>query len=94
MSEQISVDIIRKRSRLMHAINKKHQSQFINGFVGCELDVLWESCKAYDDLVCWNGLTSNYLRAYAYTDGNNSLRNVITKTKMVETFRGGLLGNV
>jgi len=94
MSEQISVDIIRKRSRLMHEINKKHQSQFISSFVGRELDVLWESCKSDNDLVCWSGLTSNYLRAYAYSDSDNSLRNVITKTKMMETFRGGLLGHV
>ena len=78
----------------MHEVNKKHQSQFIGSFVGRELDVLWESYRSDDDLVCWSGLTSNYLRAYAYTDGDNSLRNVITKTKMVETFRGGLLGHV
>jgi threonylcarbamoyladenosine tRNA methylthiotransferase MtaB len=94
MPEQISVDTIRKRTRLMHEVNKKHQSQFIGSFVGRELDVLWESYRSDDDLVCWSGLTSNYLRAYAYTDGDNSLRNVITKTKMVETFRGGLLGHV
>ena len=56
--------------------------------------MLWESYKSDNDLVCLSGLTSNYLRAYAYTDGENSLRNVITKTKMLETFRGGLLGHV
>ena len=94
MSDQIAIDVIRERSRLMHEINKKNQTQFIDSFVGCELDVLWESYKFDDDLVCWSGLTSNYLRAYAYTDGDNYLRNVITKTKMLETFRGGLLGHV
>ena len=94
MPEQISIDVIRERSRLMHEINKKHRTQFVDSFVGRELDVLWESYKSDNDLVCWSGLTSNYLRAYAYTDGENSLRNVITKTKMLETFRGGLLGHV
>ena len=94
MPEQISIDVIRERSRLMHEINKKHHTQFVDSFVGRELDVLWESYKSDNDLVCWSGLTSNYLRAYAYTDGENSLRNVITKTKMLETFRGGLLGHV
>jgi hypothetical protein len=42
--------------------------------------------------MCWSGLTSNYLRAYAYTD--KALCNVITKTKMLETLRGGCLGHM
>lgn len=94
MSDQISVDVIQNRSRLMHEISKNRQEQFVGNFVGRELDVLWESYKSYDDLVCWSGFTSNYLRAYAYTDADRALRNVITKTKMLETYREGLLCHV
>jgi hypothetical protein len=40
--------------------------------------------------MCWSGVTSNYLRAYAYAD--RALRNDITKMKMLSSFRRGLLG--
>ncbi len=94
MPAQAPASVAKQRSRRMHSLDARMQTQFRRRFVGRKMDVLWERAQAHGDGVRWSGLTPNYLRVVTDTDDAVNLHNVVTETAMLAAVEEGLLGEV
>jgi len=94
MPAQVPASVAKQRSRRMHSLDARMQTQFRRRFVGRKMDVLWERAQAHGDGVRWSGLTPNYLRVVTDTDDAVNLHNVVTETAMLAAVEEGLLGEV
>lgn len=89
MDAQVVPEIKDERSRKMIALGEELSSIFQEKFTGRQLSVLFE--KVLDEGML-EGLTSNYLRVWAYGPGN--LRGKIRKVLIKESCRGYLKGSL
>jgi threonylcarbamoyladenosine tRNA methylthiotransferase MtaB len=89
------------RMKQMQAIADFSQRAFANRFVGCTLNVLWESRQATEDQnssvlrppsSVWFGYTDNYIRVVAPSD--DDLRNQITPARLISVVDDGAIGEV
>ncbi|MDP6225158.1 MAG: tRNA (N(6)-L-threonylcarbamoyladenosine(37)-C(2))-methylthiotransferase MtaB [Anaerolineales bacterium] len=94
MPAQVPASVAKQRSRRLHSLDARMQTQFRRRFVGRKMDVLWERAQANGDRLSWSGLTPNYLRVVTDTDGAVNLHNAVTETAMLAAVEDGLLGEV
>ena len=94
MPSQVPVRVAKERSRRLHALDARMQTQFRRRFVGRKMNVLWERAQAHGDGMRWSGLTPNYLRVVTDTDDAVNLHNAVTETAMLTAVEEGLLGEV
>lgn len=85
MEGQVPESVKKDRAELLEGYQEASKHIFINKFIGEDFEVLFEEKK--DD--CYEGYTSNYIRAYLRTD--EELHNKILKVKAVETYKDGIL---
>jgi threonylcarbamoyladenosine tRNA methylthiotransferase MtaB len=76
-----------ERARKMRALGAEQRRRFKTGFLGRELDVLWEKRQPDGR---WTGWTDNYIRVVAH--GEEDLYNQITPTRLVALENGCLKG--
>ncbi len=91
MSEQTAPNIKNQRSKEMLEISQKLNYEFMNKYIGKEVQVLFETT---DKDGFFEGHTSNYIKVLVRTDKNlsNQLINVkLTEIKCEETMYGELL---
>ena len=78
MKQQIDAKIKEKRSRILIDLSNKNEIEFLERYVGKELEVLFET-KTQENYI--EGHTTNYIKVK--TKGNN-LENTIRKVKIIE----------
>ncbi len=91
---QIAAPIAKERSRRMRAIVTKSKHAFMQSFLGCELEVLWEAQrKRHASSNTYSGLSDNYLRIHTTHDSNlsNQIRPVRIHTLQGEILLADLL---
>jgi threonylcarbamoyladenosine tRNA methylthiotransferase MtaB len=83
----------RARAAALRAVTAESAARYQAGFVGAELDVLWEAVQPAPDRA-WqvSGLTDNYLRVHALA--SQPLWNQITPTRLTAAAPGGLTGRI
>lgn len=81
-----------ERSERMHDLGAVLEDRFRRGFVGRELEVLWESNEPFGDARRWSGLTGNYLRVVTEAPLESDLNNVIEATTVLGAVPGALHG--
>ena len=93
MPRQVHNYTRKERSQIMREIAARSGQAFRGRFVGQEMDVLWESARPAED-GGWLavGLTDNYLKVFA--KAAQPVANQITRTKLLEMTKDGLLGEV
>ncbi len=85
MPAQIEGKIKKERSRQMLALSKESVKNFLAGFIGKTLTVLWEQVEG-DEI--WSGLTDNYIRVYIKS--SDDLTNKLTDVKLTKLYRDGM----
>ncbi len=78
MKQQIDAKIKEKRSSILIKLSDENEIEFLEKYVGRELDVLFET-KTQENYI--EGHTTNYIKVK--TKGNN-LENTIKKVKIIE----------
>jgi len=94
MPGQVHGGVAQDRSRTLQALAGRAEHSFHRRFVGDTRPVLWERREVFGDGFRWNGLTDNYIRTVTETGAEIDLENRITKTEIVGTVPGGVLGRV
>ena len=94
MPAQVPGPVAQERSRRMHQLGIELERGFNSRFVGCELEVLWETSEESGDGLRWSGLTPNYIRVTATTSPDEDLLNRITTTSITEVVPGGVVGRI
>jgi threonylcarbamoyladenosine tRNA methylthiotransferase MtaB len=94
MPDQIPGDVAQKRSRALHTLAARLETTFNSGFKGDIRPVLWEQSEVLGDGRRWSGLTDNFIRVMTETPTNVDLANRITRTKILATRPGGVIGEV
>jgi threonylcarbamoyladenosine tRNA methylthiotransferase MtaB len=94
MPGRIPGDVAQDRSRTLHAVAGRAEHSFHRRFVGDTRPVLWERREDLGGGSRWSGLTDNYIRTVTETGAEIDLENRITKTEIVSTIPGGVLGRV
>ena len=76
MRGQVSPPVARERSDRLLAVGQASSREFHEGFVGSELEVLFEAPHMQEGRRVWSGLTDNYLRVMVGHDSDlhNTLR--------------------
>lgn len=88
MTPQVAPDIKNKRVHLMQLLAADAQHNFLKGYSGGMLPVLWE--EETDGI--WTGLTDNYIRVY--TKSNRDIASQVLKAQLIAPCRGGMRANV
>ncbi len=89
---RVNGGIARERSRLMRDDIEASATRYARGYIGTELEVLWESAAQQEDDRWWlQGLTGNFLPVRALTNKNQW--NHIDKVK-IDGFDGRLMTGV
>jgi threonylcarbamoyladenosine tRNA methylthiotransferase MtaB len=83
---QISLNIIKKRSQYLRQLSLKKRTEYLSYFLGRTESVLFEECKQG----FWVGLTDTYIRVKL--KNNKSLKNQILPVKLVEIDDQSLFG--
>jgi len=86
MPDQVSAAVKKERSRQMLALAKESSKNFRQGFLGKNIEVLWEQSK--DGI--WSGLTGNYVRVYSRVDVDLASKTIPVKLERV--YNDGLWG--
>jgi len=94
MPHQIPGDIAQERSRRLHELGDKLMADFHSGFIGRQLEILWEESMDLGSTRRWSGLTGNYIRVLTETDGDIDLTNEITPATIETCVPGAVLGSV
>lgn len=77
MENQIQESVKTQRSRDLIELGELHQREYMESFLGKEVEILFEETVNIQGKVCWIGHTREYIRAVAKTDQN--LENVIAR---------------
>lgn len=95
MPNQVHNYTRKERSAVLRKIGAKAAENFYQGYIGEQVEVLWESIQADDNQNRWmiTGLTDNYIKVHA--DANQPIWNQITPTRLISiennSFRGEIL---
>ena len=89
MPSQVAREDAERRCAELRAHGMRLASTFAARFVGRTMDVLWEQSPKGN---LWTGLTGNYLRVFA--ESESDLGNRIVATRLTETIKGGLRGQI
>lgn len=81
MTDQISENIKKERSRKMLKLARDSAAQFSRRFCGETMPVLWETEISPG---VWDGLTDNYIRVITHC--SRSLKNELTDAKLGDTY--------
>lgn len=92
MPGQVDPRRVQARSQRLHQLDARQQRAFHRRFLGQELSVLWETAEPTPGGLLWSGLTPNYLRVFAFSEGE--LRNRITPVRLSGLLPGGLMGEM
>ena len=84
LPNKVAAQTMHERSAILLAINRVKMLEFQNQWIGCSVDVLFESLKRG----CWRGHAGNYLEIAVETEEN--LQNAIASVR-VERLRDGML---
>lgn len=87
LPHQVPREVRDERARQIRALGAEQRRRFTKGFLGRELDVLWEKRRQDGQ---WTGWTDNYIRVVA--DEEEDLCNRITSTHLVALENGHLKG--
>lgn len=87
MPGQVPPAIKAQRAEVMAEVARESEARFRRGFLGRELEVLWEGQGPI-----WSGYTSNYLPVLTHSD--RELANTITRTRLVGGASGKIWGQV
>ena len=93
MKGQVPEAIKKQRSAALLALSDQAMARFHDGFVGREIDVLWEhvSGSSQDGYVN-SGLTDNYIRVE--TTHPEVLTNQVTRVRAVSSGEGGVVAEL
>jgi threonylcarbamoyladenosine tRNA methylthiotransferase MtaB len=91
MTDEVSPQVIHKRSEIMHALGKDKWRAYIQGFVGRTLRVLVENRRDKKTGML-TGLSDNYIRVLL--DGDDSFKNEIIPVQIIDRHENRLLGEV
>lgn len=91
LEEQVDGNIKEERSKMLIKLNEENEKEFIEKFVGVELEVLYEQkCNSTDEF--YEGYTPNYIKVIARTESN--LNGEIIKTKLIEAKEDFAIGEI
>lgn len=91
LKEQVDGNIKEERSKALIKLNEENEKEFIERFVGTELEVLYEQkCNNEDGF--YEGYTPNYIKVIAKT--KEDLSGKITKTKIIEAKEDFAIGEI
>lgn len=76
MEDQIQESVKGERSRSLIELGSIHQREYMESFLGKEVEILFEETVIIDGRTYWTGHTREYIRAVAESEEN--LENVIT----------------
>jgi threonylcarbamoyladenosine tRNA methylthiotransferase MtaB len=86
MGAQLPPEVRRQRLERLLDLAGRLSTEFRRGFLGRELNVLWEERKDG----AWEGLTGNYMRIYATAE--DDLQNRILPARLESLHAGGVRG--
>jgi len=92
MPGQVSPADKEERAAAMRQAASASRQAYEARFVGCRMQVLWESARDSATGRVWSGLTGNYLRVYTTSD--EDLHNRITLARLQGIGGGGLQGKL
>ncbi len=92
MPGRVDPQAVTERSERMHRLGAELDTRFRRGFVGRDLEVLWESSEPFGDGARWSGLSGNYLRVVTDVPAEADLRNTIQPATIVGAMPGALYG--
>jgi len=88
MPDQVDAQTKKQRSQRMLALARESTHNFMQGFLGKTMMVLWE--KQTEGI--WSGLTDNYIKVYTKSD--EDLSNKLLPVKLAEVRGDGMWGEV
>lgn len=93
LNDVIDGKTARKRNAAMRSVLEQAAIHYRQGFIGEEVDVLWESSDEYGPNG-WrlHGLSGNYIRVEAYS--RERLWNQISRVRLVGLTAGGMTGEI
>lgn len=77
-----------QRIQNLGALSLKWATEYRQGFLGRDMEVLWEKQSGG----IWSGYTGNYIKVY--TRNNDDLTNSLTQVKLVKLYRDGMWGEI
>ena len=93
MRNHVAPDVAHERSQRMHALGSSLQIAFHKKFLGRSVPVLWETSEKSGPNIRWSGLTGNYVRVLAEASPHADLHNKVTKTRLLRTIPGAVIGS-
>jgi len=92
MPEQVHPHAAKARSEKLINLGRRMSLDFHQQFVNMEVEVLFESAHDENGIRVWNGLTDNYLRVVAPSEGD--LANVLATVRCISASEKGLRGEL
>jgi threonylcarbamoyladenosine tRNA methylthiotransferase MtaB len=89
---RVAAPVAKARSDEMMALAAEGSAQFRRGFLGEQLDVLFEDEVSLNGRKYWSGLSDNYVRVYVQSE--RTLANEMVATRVVEPKADGLTGAI
>lgn len=94
MPGQVAGPEAARRGQAMQALGAELEKSFAARSVGHTRPVLWETAEDRGPDRRWSGLTDHYVRVETQVPAETDLTNQITRTRLVATLPGGLLGEI
>ena len=81
MSDQLPEPVKKERSRILIALGKEHQREYMEQFLGQKKEVLFEEQQETDGQVYWTGHTMEYLKVAVISEENLENRRVTVQLR-------------
>ena len=83
MPEQLTEQVKKERSRILIALGKEHQREYMEQFLGQEKEVLFEEQQTVEGQIYWTGHTMEYLKIAVISEENLENKRVMVKLQKI-----------
>lgn len=81
MSDQLTEQVKKERSRILIALGKEHQREYMEQFLGQEKEVLFEEQQTVEGQEYWTGHTMEYLKIAVISEENLENKRVVVQLR-------------
>lgn len=81
MPDQLTEQVKKERSRIMIALGKEHQREYMEQFLGQEKEVLFEEQQTVEGQEYWTGHTMEYLKIAVISEENLENKRVVVQLR-------------
>lgn len=81
MPDQLTEQVKKERSRILIALGKEHQREYMEQFLGQEKEVLFEEQQTVEGQEYWTGHTMEYLKIAVISEENLENKRVMVQLR-------------